>query len=459
MKTNQEQEKKTADGIQRIPKNNKRVNGTVPEPAGGGQAKNTAIDVHWMPIIQLNSWPDPNSKLQPKGTIPNLEHLLNYYGFTFYYNVITKKYEVQHASLGEKPIERDDNVTSQIISLCNKNDMPKGDVSDHLSVIGRANERNPVMDFIESKPWDGKSRFKDLLGTIETKPGYSRDLLSMLLMRWLISAVAAAAMPSGFWSKGVLVLQGAQSIGKTDWFKSLVPPMLHELIQSGITIDQHNKDTIISAVSCWLVELGELDGTMRKTDNAFLKGFISKDYDRFRRPYGRGETRCPRKTVFFASVNPEQFLTDETGNVRYWTIPTISLNSNHGIDMQQLWVEVFEWYRNDAKWWLDRDEEALLEAANENHQQCDPIEELILSRYGEAVGNRETEPMTATKVLLEIGYDRPTKAQLNVAAKALRKLFGDAVRTKKARLFSVPVIRDDRHQYREYEHQDESRPH
>lgn len=120
--------------------------------------------------------------------------------------------------------------------------------------------------------------------------------------------------------------------------------------------------------------------------------------------------------------------------------------------MQQLWAEVFEWYRDGAEWWLDRDEEALLEAVNDNHQQSDPIEELIIKRYSEAVGNRETEPMTATDVLLKINYERPTKAQLNIAARALRKLLGEPRRTKRGRFFNVPVTRDDR------QHNDENLP-
>jgi len=192
-------------------------------------------------------------------------------------------------------------------------------------------------------------------------------------------------------------------------------------------------------VSHWLVELGELDGTLRKADIARLKGFISQDKDQFRRPYGRAEGKYQRRTIFFASVNPEQFLADDTGNVRWWTIPVSGINYQHGIDVQQLWAEVFELYQAGEAWWLTNEEETRLNASNAAYEQTDPVGELIQSTYGSASNNAVKRSMTATEVLLEIGFDKPTKAQMNEASKALRKLFGEPKRTKTARMFDVPV--------------------
>ena len=46
------------------------------------------------------------------------------------------------------------------------------------------------------------------------------------MYRWLLSAVAAALMPTGFRTRGVLVLQGRQLLGKTSWFLALIPDSL-----------------------------------------------------------------------------------------------------------------------------------------------------------------------------------------------------------------------------------------
>ncbi|HGY2556841.1 TPA: VapE domain-containing protein [Pseudomonas aeruginosa] len=397
-------------------------------------------DVHDMQSVAFMSWPHMSDKGQPLNTIPNLEHLLGNYGFTVRYDVIRKDLRITYPGQCGTLDNQRSKAVDTVLSLAALNRLPKSDTQSFLLSIGDNNAVNPVMDFITARPWDGRSRFAELLDTIKTRPGYDRELLELLVRRWLTSAVAAAAKPFGFWSKGVLVFQGEQSLGKTAWIRSLLPEELRDLVKIDATINPDNKDSIISAVSHWLVELGELDGTLRKADIARLKGFISQDVDQFRRPYGRVEEKFQRRTVFFASVNPEQFLADDTGNVRWWTVPVVGVNYSHGIDTQQLWAEVFSWFQAGERWWLDRNEEARLEAVNAEHQQTDPVQELIQSRYGAAPTHSITRRMTATDVLLEMGFDRPTQRQKNDAGQTLRKLFGAPKRTKSGLFFDVPVI-------------------
>ncbi|MCY1554466.1 hypothetical protein D9M68_910400 [compost metagenome] len=52
--------------------------------------------------------------------------------------------------------------------------------------------------------------------------------------------------------------------------------------------------------------------------------------------------------------------------------------------------------------------------------------------------------MTATDVLLEMGFDRPTQRQKNDAGQTLRKLFGAPKRTKSGLFFDVPVTATSR---------------
>src|SRR5690606_39387898 len=145
-------------------------------------------------------------------------------------------------------------------------------------------------------------------------------------------------------AEGVLVFQGPQNLGKTSWLKSLAPRELR-LIKDGMMLRPDDKDSVKQVCSFWLVELGELDSTFRRADIAQLKAFITQDTDVLRRPYARRESTYARRTVFFGSVNPREFLHDETGNRRYWTIECESINSRHGLDMQQVWAEVLELWR------------------------------------------------------------------------------------------------------------------
>ena len=400
----------------------------------------TAKDIHDMTPVLMTTWPNIGSNGQPLNTRPNVERLLDNYSISAKYNEISKDVEVLVPGVSSGSDARDNCAVSEILSLAALNRLPMSNIEGHIKTIAVRNTYNPVRDFINQREWDGRSRFADLLNTISTPDDYSRDLLAMLVRRWLLSAVAAAYLEAGFWSKGVLVFQGEQSLGKTAWFKALLPPDNRNLVKVGATIDPSNKDSVASAISHWLVELGELDATFRKADIAKLKAFISQDRDDLRRPYDRLESKYQRRTVFFASVNPKHFLADDTGNVRWWTIPVTAVNYDHGIDTQQLWAEVLSWFEAGERWWLDRDEEAMLEVVNEQHGQTDPIEEMILARFDWNSDRLAAYiEMTATDVLLSIGQDRPTKSQAAQCGNILRKLTGrDARRTSKGRFYLMP---------------------
>lgn len=410
-----------------------QINAVIPEP----------VNDNFLPLdasVNPFMFPHMSHQQKPLNTWENLEWLLDQYGIKSRYNEISKDVVI---TIPGKDYGNDASANSaltEIVSLCARNGMPSGSCAEYVKLIAMSNRYNPASEFITAKPWDGVSRIYDLCDTLETAEGFDRSLVLMMVRRWLISAVAAAMQPTGFYSKGVLVLQGEQSLGKTAWFRSLVPPTLRELIKVGATIDPANKDSVSSAIGRWMVELGELDATFRKSDIARLKSFISQDRDEIRRPYDRLESTYQRRTVFFASVNPKHFLADDTGNVRWWTIPVTRINYEHDIDMQQVWAEVAQLYREGERWWMNADEEAMLEQVNKEHEAIDPVEEMILMRYEWGCDRPAAyTDRTATQVLQEIGYDKPNKAQTTHCAGVLRKLTGKPARKSGSnRLFSIP---------------------
>ena len=132
--------------------------------------------------------------------------------------------------------------------------------------------------------------------------------------------------PDGISAHGVLVLQGDQYLGKTKWMKSLAPKELG-VIKDGITLNPSDKDSVMQCVRNWIVELGELDATFRKSDIASLKSFITSDRDVLRRPYARLESEFARRTVFLHRLTQSNFTTQ--GNRRFWTIECEYIDYNH----------------------------------------------------------------------------------------------------------------------------------
>jgi predicted P-loop ATPase len=381
-----------------------------------------------------------NDSNQLLGTIANLEHLLKSYNIIVKYNVIRKKLYIVIPGSSSTPDNTDNVAMARIISLANLNGLPTSQLQSFIEVIGDKNKNNPVADWISSKPWDGVDRLLPLYATLTPRPDFPEDLKNTLLHRWLLSAVAAVFKPSGFKNRGVLTLQGPQSIGKTSWISKLVPD---EILREGvIKLDHHldagNKDSIITAVCHWIVEIGELDSSFKK-DIARLKGFLTSDRDKVRRPYGRTDSEYPRRTVFCATVNEDNFLVDATGNSRWWTIPVIAIDYKHEINMQQVFAQLKTHFDIGTKWWLTPEEEAKLELHNKKHRAVSVIRERILDALDlERANEIGLSAKTATQVLQSLEIKSPTNAQSKEAASVLRELLGESKRIQGINKWRIP---------------------
>lgn len=384
----------------------------------------------------------PGSNQLP-ATIANVRHLLAGYGIIVRYNVIKKKVMITLPGHSGSIDNLDNVAMTYIISLAALNGLSIGSVTAYVDVLADKNMYNPVANWITGKPWDGTDRLPDIYETVTTREGYPTTLKTTLIYRWLLSAVAAAIMPSGFKARGALTFQGPQGIGKTSWVMSLVPDL--QLRDMAVKVDHHldgsNKDSIIGAVSHWIVEIGELDSSFKK-DIARLKGFLTSDYDKIRRPYARIESEYQRRTVFFASVNQSDFLIDNTGNSRWWTIPVSKINYKHGIDMQQLFAQLAVDFHKGTQWWLNQGEEALLDSCNSEHRSVSVIREHLFEIVNQELIGKDGNPaMTALEVLTKVGYDKPTNPQCRECAGILREQYGEPKKINGKYKWRIPLRR------------------
>ena len=227
-----------------------------------------------------------------------------------------------------------------------------------ISAIASSNEFNPVLDKIRNRvTWDGVNRIWDLHEILGIQ---SFNFERIMLKKWLVQCIAMLHNENCDVNNDfVLVLQGAQGLGKTLFFRQLA--LNPDYFCEGATIDMRDKDSIINATSCWICELGELDSTLKK-EQSNLKAFITATKDRYRAPYARNYTDKPRRTCFCATVNPEKFLRDETGSRRFVTIHVdkIELDRLKNLTpdfMFQLWRQVYEIYLQDKNYYrLTREE-------------------------------------------------------------------------------------------------------
>lgn len=318
----------------------------------------------------------------PKATIENFKTLINAYGIKIVRNVVSKRDRI--ILPGDKYLDEtaDASRLVRIESLITANNFGgnKRIGPDLCTEEASLNPYNPISKWIMSKSWDRIDRLQAMYDTVITPDHYQKEHKELFLRKWFISFIAAMEEPNGVFSKGVLIFQGQQSIGKTSWFKKLLPPPVEEYFLEGATLDPTNKDSISRVTSHAIVELGEADSTMKK-DVAAIKAFLTSNKDVFRPSYGRVDNRLPRRTVFCASVNDHEYLVDPTGNSRFWTIPVESINYKHDIDMQQFWAQIHTYYKAGEIWWLQQDEEQILNTCNEDHIKTCPYTELLFERF------------------------------------------------------------------------------
>lgn len=384
--------------------------------------------------------PRPGSSNIPT-TIPNVKQMLTLYSILVSYNVISKKIIIVIPGL-TGTIDNAENVAmSYIISLAILNGMSIGQVPEFVYAIADRNQTNPVADWINSKPWDGVDRLQSIYDTLVAREDYPEALKQVLMYRWLISTVAAAFMSRGFHARGVLTTQGGQSMGKTAWIKALIidPILREQVLKLDHHLDPSNKDSLLTAISHWIVEIGELDSSFKK-DIARLKGFLTSNSDKVRKPYGRTNSEYPRKTVFYATVNETNFLVDPTGNTRWWTIPVTSINYTHDIDTQQLFAQIAIDFNAGEPWWLSSAEEKCLEKFNDSHRNISAIHEGVLEILDmDHINDTNLPLLSASDVLKRLGIHTPSNTQSKEVNKVLRELLGDSKRIQGVNKWRVPL--------------------
>lgn len=379
---------------------------------------------------------------KPLQTIPNIKKLLNAYRIPVRFNVLRKDLDIEFPGVKTTETNKLNRIFAEIMSLLQHHGMTTDNLSQFLLAIGDEFQYNPVADWIESHTWDGVSRLKALYDTIEAQNNVLKEIL---IKRWMIGAIAAIYNPEGISASLVLVLQGEQYLGKTNWFKNLVSGPAKKYAKDGMIIDIKDKDSVYICLQHWIVELGEIQSTFKKADLDALKAFITSDLDIIRLPYAKAYSRFPRQTVFFGSVNEENYLADKTGNRRFATIACKSINHTHGLDMQQIWAEIKVLYDNNEPWYLDREEVGMLNDYNIDHEVNDPIEEMISSYYdweNYQVGAACNSWKSATQILKEIDYRQLDKGTTTRAGAFILKLNnGQKKRNCNNRMLAVPPSR------------------
>lgn len=247
-------------------------------------------------------------------------------------------------------------------------------VEDAVIKLGEDNRYHPVKTYLESLVWDGNKRIDTFL--INYAGAEDSSYTKAVTKNFFIAAVARIMRP-GCQFDHVLILEGAQGIGKTSLLR-----ILGGNFYGDVLIDPHNKDTFMSIQGKWLLELSEME-VMNRADMAALKAFITKLEDDFRPPFGKSNVKYPRQCVLAGTMNPDGsgYLKDVTGNRRFWPIHLRKVHLGAVKQLRdQLWAEAMHRFKQGENWYFT-DEHLAMEAQRQQalRQIDDPWEDCIES--------------------------------------------------------------------------------
>jgi predicted P-loop ATPase len=281
----------------------------------------------------------------------------------------------------------------------------RGAVADSVIVVARERVFHPVREYLQALKWDGEPRLRIWLAQY-LNAGGSPDYLAAIGIRFPVSAVARIMQP-GCQADHVLVLEGAQGIGKTsaaralatrpDWFAGNLP-------------DIHTKDAPLQLAGRWIVEIAELKA-IRNSQIEATKTFITETRDTFRPPYGRRTAQFPRQCVFIATTNESEYLRDRSGNRRYWPVRCTDVDlAALERNRDQLYAEAVQLYRTGTPWHLDDAEIRLALAEQQERVHVTELEQDVRTYINQLPGDE----VTVRDVLihgLRLDPDKPTYAE------------------------------------------------
>lgn len=228
-----------------------------------------------------------------------------------------------------------------------------------VEVIANLQKFNPIKDYLKSLKWDGINRLDSWLVKYA---GADDNLYTRSVSQKVPIAMIARIFNPGTKFDTMCILEGAQGLKKSMLWKELAGGYY-----AAKSLNTQDKDFIVTAMTKWIVEIADM-ATHKHSDVEHIKAFLSTDEDNLRLPYGHYSRPIPRQFIIVGTKNFDEdrvvgYLSDGTGNRRYWIIPVRGVKGADGlarIDIEgfrevrdQLFAEAMVLYNNGVKVYFD----------------------------------------------------------------------------------------------------------
>ncbi len=325
--------------------------------------------------------------------------------------------------------------------------MSRNTLEEAVLMIARRHHYHPVRERLEALrgKWDGEKRLYRWVERACLKPdeadgdGPLRAYLERV-GTWFVMAMCARVLPEkrkgsqivcgpGTKFDCMVIFEGEQGVGKSTLASILGGEYYAD---TGLVLGE--KDSYQNLQGVHVYEWGELD-SLNKAEVSKVKSFISSTKDRFRASFDRRPKNYPRQVVFIGTTNEDHYLTDPTGNRRFWPvrvsrqIDVAWLREN----IDQMFAEALVYVDAGERFFPTQKEQRELFDPQQQQRTVENAIESAIQRYLYDENQKLTmggengslvSKITLSELLGRIGFalDKQTTVVVKQAAAAMRRL-------------------------------------
>lgn len=235
---------------------------------------------------------------------------------------------------------------------------------------------DPYTDYLNNlSEWDGVDYIAQLASSVTVTQSVHFE---KCLKKWLV-AMVATLLDENVSNQTAIIFSGAQGIGKTTWFHTILPKEFQEFIHEGY-VQTKDKESSVKLSECVLILMDELENLTEKNIDG-VKQLMTQKGTNLRRAYTPITQYYRSRASFAGTVNRKHFLKDLTGNRRFLCFEASSFNLLHNIPHDKLFSQAVYLFRHGFQYWFDQNEMAELDRMNAEFRDISVEEEAFVNHF------------------------------------------------------------------------------
>ena len=190
----------------------------------------------------------------------------------------------------------------------------KDKIDDAFRQLLKKRQYHPIKEAIEYIIWDGVERLPYMLSKwLKCEDtAYTREVSRLIFA----GGIHRLYEPGCKFDEMAVLIGKKQGEGKSTFVRWLA--IKDEFARD--VCEFEGQRGIEAIEGAWICEVSELLALTKTKEQEAIKAYLTRVNDSYRKPFDRRVTENHRQCIFIGTTNKEQFLTDKTGNRRFYPV-------------------------------------------------------------------------------------------------------------------------------------------